>query len=155
MTRAEAAGADERRLMTGALRSQGLLAVPLVAGAAWVAGAPGALGAATGSALVTGVFAGSAALLWLLVRARPGVAVWSQVVGLAARLVAYAAVLTWLDGQVWVHPPSLAVAVGLGVAVTLAYELRLLARSPRLFWIHPQSDRPTAAASTTTRSPSL
>lgn len=154
--RADRHRADEWQLAFGALKVLAALGVPLVAGAALVAGWPGAAGALAGIGLVALLFGGSAVLLSVMVTRRPTAAVAALVVGLVVRLIAYAAVLAWLDGLGWVHRPSLAAAAGLGVAVALAYELRLLARMPQLFWIDTETDRPHQAASTAaTRSQSL
>ena len=145
---------DERRLWVGALRVLTLLAVPVGAGA-WVAAGPaGVAGALVGLSLVALLFAGSAALLSLMADRRPTTAVSVMVMGVPVRLLAYVAVLSALDGQGWVHRPSLAAATGLGIAVTLGYELRLLASLPRLFWIDADTDRPRAV-SNATRSQSL
>ncbi len=140
---------EEWRLSTGALRALGWTAVPVVGGATWLAGLPGLAGAAAGLALVTVLFAGAAALLAMVVDRSPTTALTVLVMGLGVRLLAYVAVLTALDAQGWVHRPSLAAATGLGVAITLAYELRLLARMPRLFWIDADTDRPRAVPNAT------
>ena len=146
-------GRDERRLATGALTALAVLAVPMIAGAALYAGAPGVVGVATGLGLVALLFGGAAALLSLVVDRRPTTALAVMVMGVLVRLLAYAAVLTALDGTGWVHRPSLAAATGLGIALTLAYELRLLATMPRLFWIDADTDRPRAVGNATRSQP--
>jgi hypothetical protein len=145
---------EERRLAVGALQALALLAVPATAVAFAVAQAPGAVGALAGLALVGLLFGGSAALLHLVADRGPTAVMATLVSGVAARLIAYAAVLTALDGVAWVHRPSLAIATGIAVIVVLGYELRLLAAMPRLFWIDPDTDWPRAAANAT-RSQSL
>lgn len=146
-------GVDERRLSVGALRVLGLLALPLGGGAAMLSGLPGLAGALSGLALVALLFAGAAALLALVVDLRPTTALSALVMGLGLRLLAYVAVLSALDAQGWVHRPSLAAATGLGIAITLAYELRLLATMPRLFWIDADADRPRAVSNATRSQP--
>lgn len=146
-------GRDERRLATGALRALGLLSLPVAAAAGLYAGFPGVAGAAIGLALVALLFAGSAALLGLVADRRPTTALWVMVMGVVVRLLAYAAVLAALDGAGWAHRPSLAAATGLGIALTLAYELRLLATTPRLFWIDADTDRPRAVGHATRSQP--
>ena len=145
---------DERELAVGAFRALALLAVPAVGVASWVAGAAGALAALAGLGLVGILFGGSALLLRLVADRGPTAAMATLVSGVAVRLVAYAAVLTALDGVAWVHRPSLAITTGIAVAVVLGYELRLLATMPRLFWIDPDTNWPRAAANAT-RSQSL
>jgi hypothetical protein len=151
--RAEGRWSDEGRLSWGALRVLGLLAVPLCAVAWWTAGAAGLAGAGVGIALVALLFGGGAALLAVVADRRPTTALWVMVMGVGARLLAYAAVLSALDGLGWVHRPSLAAAAGLGIAVTLGYELRLLKRMPRLFWIDADTDRPRAVSNATRSQP--
>jgi hypothetical protein len=141
--------ADEWRLAVGALRALALLAIPVAVGAYVAAGAEGLAGAGAGLSLVALLFAGAAALLALVVDREPTTALAVLVLGLGVRLLAYVAVLTALDAQGWVHRPSLAAATGLGIAITLAYELRLLARTPRLFWIDADTDRPRAVSNAT------
>jgi hypothetical protein len=147
-------GLDERQLAVGAFRALGLLAVPTVGVAATLAGPAGAVAALAGLSLVGILFGGSALLLRLVADRGPTAAMATLVSGVALRLVAYAAVLTSLDGVAWVHRPSLAIATGIAVVVVLGYELRLLATMPRLFWIDPETDWPSAAANAT-RSQSL
>jgi hypothetical protein len=144
---------DERRLAVGAVRALALLAVPVAAGAAVAADAAGVAGALVGLGLVALLFGGAAALLVMVADRRPTTALGVMVIGVVVRLLAYAAVLTWLDGYGWVHRPSLAAATGLGIAVTLAYELRLLATMPRLFWIDADTDRPQAVGNATRSQP--
>jgi hypothetical protein len=146
-------GSDEWRLAVGALRALALAAIPVVGGAALYAGRPGVAGAGAGLALVALLFAGAAALLALVAHRGPTTALTVLVMGLGVRLLAYVAVLTALDAQGWVHRPSLAAATGLGIAITLAHELRLLARMPRLFWIDADTDRPRAVSNATRSQP--
>jgi hypothetical protein len=151
---ATARSPEERRLAVGALQALALLAAPVAVTAWAVAGSAGAVGALAGLVLVGILFGGSAALLHLVADRGPTVVMATLVSGVAARLVAYAAVLTALDGVAWIHRPSLAIATGIAVIVVLGYELRLLAAMPRLFWIDPDTDWPRAAANAT-RSQSL
>lgn len=143
------AGRDERRLAVGALQALAGLALPVAGVGALAAGADGVVSALTGLGLVAVLFAGAAGLLVLMADRRPTTAIWVMVMGVPVRLLAYAAVLAALAGSGWVHPASLAAATGLGVAVTLAFELRLLATTPRLFWIEPDTERPRAVTNAT------
>lgn len=146
-------GRDERRLASRALWALAALAVPAAVAAGVVAGASGVAGVLVGLGLVALLFAGAAWLLSLVVGARPTTALTVMVMGVGARLLAYVAVLTGLDATGWVHRPSLAAATGLGIALTLAVELRLLAATPRLFWIDADTDRPRAVGNATRSQP--
>jgi hypothetical protein len=140
---------DERELAVGALRALALLAVPVAGGAAWLVGWNGAVSALIGLGFVLVLFGASAALL-VWVAGRPGIdgagSVGILVVGAMVRLPLYVAALFGLTQLSWVHGRSLAAATGIAVAVTLAYELRLLSRMPRLFWVDAQAGGSTTAA---------
>jgi hypothetical protein len=138
------AATDERRLATGALRVLGVMAVPAAAVAWFVAGLPGAIGAIVGLGLVLVLFGASASLLAWVAARRDDAGIGLLVAGAAGRLVLYLVTLSLLSQVSWVHPRSLALATVTGIAVTLAYELRLLARTPRLFWLDPAA-RPSAS----------
>lgn len=144
---------DERHLVTGALRALAVLAVPAAGLGALAAGVAGALGAVTGLALVALLFAGAAGLLCLVADRRPTTALAVMISGIPARLLAYAAILNALGGSGRVHGPSLAAATVLGIAITLAVELRLLASTPRLFWVEPDRVRPQAVINATRSQP--
>jgi hypothetical protein len=157
---------DERQLALGALRVLGLLAVPAAALAWLVAGPAGAVGALIGLALVLVLFGASAALLAWVAARRADAGIGLLVAGAVGRLVLYVLTLGLLSQVSWVHRPSLAIATVTAIAVTMAYELRLLARTPRLFWLDTAArpattvaDVPATAAaarpSTATRSRSL
>jgi hypothetical protein len=159
-------GTDERRLAVGALRVLTLLAIPAGALAWLVAGPAGAAGALVGLGLVLVLFGTSASLLAWVAARRPDAGIGLMVAGAAGRLVLYVLTLGLLSEVSWVHRPSLALATVTAIAVTLAYELRLLARTPSLFWLDTAarpstgvagvpSTVPAARPSTTPRSRSL
>lgn len=131
-------GADERRLVAGAATVLALLVVPVVVVAAWTVGWQGAISAVLGLGFVLVMFGGSALLLVRAAQRRDnGVGV--LVLGALVRLPLYLVCLAALNQVSWVHGRSLALATAVAVAVTLAYELRLIARSPRMFWIDPEA----------------
>lgn len=138
------AGSDERRLVRVAVGTVGALAAP-VAGTAWLIAGPGAaLSAIIGLGLVLLLFgASAAALAWVAAR-RGGAGIGVLAGGALLRLPLYLLVLFALSGVSWVHGRSLAAATAVAVAVTLGTELRMLARTPRLFWVDAAADRPTA-----------
>lgn len=134
-------GSGERRLALGAAVALALTAVPTLLVAGLVAGAPGVLGAAIGLSFVALLFVGSAlALAWAAARGHGG-ALGVLVGGALGRLLLYAAALAALSGVEGLHRESLAIATAVAVAVTLAYELRLLARSPELFRVETGTTR--------------
>jgi hypothetical protein len=147
---AEANATDERRLAVGALQVLVALALPVVAIAGWLVGWDGALSALIGLAFVLVLFGGSAALLaFAAARTTPARGVGLLVVGAVARLPLYLVALRLLEQVPWIHGRSLAAATALAVAVTLAYEVHLLRRMPRLFWIDAAAVRPPAVANDT------
>jgi hypothetical protein len=152
------ASSDEGRLAMGAVRVLALLAVPTGA-AAWLAAGPaGALSAMVGLGLVLVLFGVSAALLGWGARRGAATSFGLLMGGVVGRLLLYVTTLNLLNQVAWVHRPSLALATVTAIAVTLAYELRLLGRSPRLFWLDTAARSSTSVAgvpSTATRSPSL
>jgi hypothetical protein len=144
----------ELRLMWVAVTTLVLLAGP-VALVAWSLEGPGAAASAMiGLGLVLVLFGASAgAVAWVAAR-RGGAGIGILAGGALVRLPLYLLVLFGLSGVSWVHGRSLAAATAIAVAVTLAAELRLLARSPQLFWIdaatapspalaHDQRSRPS------------
>lgn len=140
----EPAGADHRRLATRALALLALIAVPVCAVAALVAGRPGVIGAVFGLGFVALLFAAASASLAWAVDHAPGAALGILLGGAVTRLAVYAVTLSGLSTVTWVHRPSLAIATGIGAALTLAAELVWLARTPRLFHVDAEAARPTA-----------
>lgn len=142
--RRDPAGRDELRLLRVAVVTLAVLAAP-VALVAWLVAGPGAaLSAMIGLGLVLLLFgASAAALAWVAAR-RGGAGIGVLAGGALLRLPLYLLVLFALSGVSWVHGRSLAAATALAVAVTLGTELRMLARTPRLFWVDAAAARSTA-----------
>lgn len=133
-----APGSGERRVAWAAVRSVVLLAFPIV-GIAWaVAGTPGVLGAVIGLGFVLVLFGLSAWMLARAVERGQRSAMGVLVGGALGRLILYAAALMGLSNVEGIHRPSLALATAAAVVVTLAYELRLLARMPQMFWVETE-----------------
>ncbi len=138
------AGAAERRLAVGAVVTLALLAVP-VTGVAWaVAGPAAALSALIGLGFVLVLFGASAALLAIVAARNDGAGIGILVAGSALRIPLYAGVLIALSDVAWVHGRSLAAATAIAFVTTLAAEMLLLARSPRLFWVDAGAAPPPA-----------
>jgi hypothetical protein len=128
-------GRAELRLGLRAVMVLAALAVPVTAVAAAIQGARGALGAIAGMTLVAVLFGGGG--LVQAMAARRGVAQMGStvMVGLGARLLTYLIALVALAQVDVLHRPSLAVATLLGVIAATAYEMRVMARTPQLFWV--------------------
>jgi hypothetical protein len=146
--------ADERRLAYGAVAALAVLAVPVALVAGLAAGWPGAVSALLGLSFVLVLFGASASLLAWVARRRHDRAIAVLVGGAVGRLLFYLVALLVLAQFGWVHRVSLALATGVAVAVTLAFELVLLSRMPHLFWIDAGAARTTAVPHAT-RSESL
>lgn len=137
-----APGAPERALAVGAARALALLAVPVLTVAWLLEGAAGVAGAAVGLTFVAVLFVGSSlGLAWAAARGGGSVALGVLLGGALGRLLLYAAALVALSNVEGLHRASLAIATAVAVAVTLAYELRLLARDPRLFRVETGTTR--------------
>jgi hypothetical protein len=165
---------DERRLAGGALRILAILAPPVIGVAYFVAGWAGAISALIGLGFVLVMFSASAAILaWVSARSSSGQdtddttdagtsgdlaagkGVGLMVLGAAVRLPLYIVALVLLERVSWIHGRSLAAATAIAVVATLAYELRLIATMPRLFWVDPAAGSTAAAPTDDTRSDTL
>lgn len=165
---------DERRLAGSALRILAVLAPPVIGVAYFVAGSAGAISALIGLSFVLVMFSASAAILaWVSARSSggpdadtdaetdtsgdlgAGKGVGLMVLGAAVRLPLYIVALVLLERVSWIHGRSLAAATAIAVVVTLAYELRLIATMPRLFWVDPAAGSTSAAPTDDTRSDTL
>lgn len=134
-------GAPERALAAGVARVLAGVAVPVVLVAALAAGAPGALGAAVGVGFVAVLSLGSALALARVAASGGGLGLGPLAGSAFARLLLYAAALVALSGFEWLHRESLAIATAVAVTVTLGYELRHVAREPRLFQVETGTTR--------------
>ncbi|MEX2551209.1 MAG: hypothetical protein WD638_13380 [Nitriliruptoraceae bacterium] len=139
----------ERRLVVGAVATLALLSVPVTAVAWALIGPAAALSALIGLGFVLVLFGASAGLLAWVASREAGSGVWVLTGGVAIRLPLYILALTLLSRVPWVHGRSLAVATAIAIVVTLAAELRLIARTPRLFWVDATATRPSAPANDT------
>lgn len=142
---------DEQKLLRGVFSALGVIAVVVVSGAGILLDFFAALSAAIGVLFVTLMFGGSAAILARVARSQsPFLTGSGGVMALAAaamiRLPVYLLALWGLSRVAWIHPRSLALAVVIGIVVTLVYELRLVSALPRLFWIDTSVARPTVPA---------
>lgn len=131
-----------RRLLRGTSVVLALLAITLSVLFGVIAGPAGAAGAVIGVGLVFVLFGGSALLLTTVAGRFSQFAVGVLAIGAFSRLALYGVVLSMLSSVPWLHRASLAIATAVAVGVTLMYELRALARLPRLFWVDADISRP-------------
>lgn len=124
-------------LARGALAALAVIAVPVLAGAAASQGLAGLSGAAAGLGLVLVLFGLAGVLHGWAARLPPRAWVAAVAGGFVARLAIYLLALWGLAAVDRLHRPSLAVATAVGFFATLLYELRVLSRTPQLFWVEP------------------
>jgi hypothetical protein len=134
-------GAAERRLAVRALILLAVLAVPATAVAGALQGAAGAFGALAGVGLVALLFGGGGLVQSVAVRRGATEMGAVLMAGLGARLLGYLVALVALSQVATLHRPSLALATALGVVVATYYEMRLISRTPQLFWVQARPQR--------------
>ncbi len=143
-------GTDERRVLFGAIVGISLVAGPTALIAYLAAGWAALASAMVGLGFVLLLFGGSALLLLRAAKQRAsGILLLS--IGAAVRIPLYLVSLVLLSRVTWIDGRALALATLVAIAVTLAVELRVLARSPQMFWIDPQA-RAALEVSDATRS---
>jgi hypothetical protein len=125
----------ELRLAGSAIRLIAALAVPVVAVAFALAGRPGALGAVLGAAIVGGVFLLSAALLSSAARLGPTALLAAALGGYLLRLLLYAVLIVVLRPVEAFSHESLALSTAFLLIAALVWEVRLVSRTPGLFWL--------------------
>ncbi len=123
-----------------------LLSIPALAAATALNGSGGLLGAAAGLGLVAVLFVAGAGVLHVAARSARSTMPAVLALGLAARLAIYLLALQGLSQLEHLHRPSLAIATAVGFVVTLIFELRLISRTPELFWLEATSDTSGAGA---------
>lgn len=122
-------------VVRGAMLALALVAVPTLIIAGGLQGVPGLVGAAAGLGLAAVLFGVSGLCYVWSGRCAGRDAVRVMVAGLSARIVGYLAGFAALTGVDSLHRPSLAAAAAAGLAVGLTCELRLLHRTPQLYWV--------------------
>lgn len=137
--RSTAAACPEQALAGSAARLLALLGVPLTAGAWLYAGAGGAAGALAGVLLVLVLFGLTGAVLGRVRAASPSLVVGVSLAGVGVRIAGYATALALLASVEWLHRPSLALAILVSFVATLAYEIRIVSRTPQFFWVRTSS----------------
>lgn len=133
-----------------------LVAIPVLAGAFLLEGLPGLRGASVGIGLVAILFVAAGLLQAWATRLSPSGMVAVMASGLGLRLACYLAALQVLGGVEGLHRPSLAAATAIAFVVTLQHEMRLINRTPELFWVDARparagEDTPGAPAATRTK----
>lgn len=134
----------ELRLAGSAIRLVAALSVPTIAVCALVAGRGGALGAAIATAVVVGMFAMTGAMMSWAARISPTAMLAAALGGYLLRLMIYAALILLLRPVEAIHDVSLAVSAAVLLVAALAWEMRLVSRSPQLFWVDAAAAKPAA-----------
>jgi ATP synthase protein I len=125
----------ELRLAASALRVIALAAVPVTGAAFVLAGARGALGAAIAAGVVAGMFLLSGGLLSLAAPLGPSALLAAALGGYVLRLMLYALLIVLLRPLEGFSHASLAVSAAVLLVVALAWEIRVVSRTPELFWL--------------------
>lgn len=131
----------ELRIALDAVRVVVLLAVPCLVVAWAVAGGGGLLGAAIGAGVVAGMFLISAGLLSFAARFGPSALMGAALGGFVLRLILYAVLIVLLTPIEAIHGPSLAITAALLLIASLAWEARMVTRTPGFFWVSTDSER--------------
>lgn len=129
----------ERELLAALVRLTAVLALVAAILGGVLVGPAGAASAVAGVALVAPSSVGAAAALAWAAPRGPRAALVALGGGVVGRLVVYALALSGLARVPWIAWSSLAGAVAASLAVTLGFELRELARRPRLLWVDPDA----------------
>src|SRR5687768_9124228 len=112
-----------------------VLGGPVIAVAALLAGTSGALSAATGAAIVMGMFVMAGALMSYAARISPAALMAAVLGGYVVRLMIYAGLIVLLRPLAWVHGPSLAIATAVLLVAVLVWEVRAVSRMPNTLWV--------------------
>lgn len=116
-----------------------VLSPPVIAGAWWITGPGGAAGALAGLLLVLALFGLTGLALGRVRTQAPSVVVGVSLAGVGVRVAGYATALAVLASFDGLHRPSLAAAAFIGFVTTLAYEIRIVSRTPAFFWVRTSS----------------
>jgi hypothetical protein len=137
--------APELRIMRSALAAVGVLAVPVLGVAWYVAGTSGLLGAGIGVALVAVLFLVTGVAMSVAAPHGPAALMAAALGGFAAQFVLYALLLVLLRPVEAIHGPSLAIGTAVVMVATLAFEAWHVNRVPSFFWVDPAAGRTAAA----------
>ena len=130
-----------------------LLGGPVIAVAALLEGTPGALSAAIGAAVVIGMFLMAGALMSWAARISPAALMGAVLGGYLVRLMIYAGLIVLLRPVEWLSGPSLAIATAVLLVAVLVWEVRVVSRTPNLFWVNAAAGSPASAAVVQNRNP--
>ena len=130
-----------------------VLGGPVIAVAALVRGVPGALSAAVGAAVVIGMFLMAGALMSWAARVSPAALMGAVLGGYLVRLMIYAGLIVLLRPVPWLDGPSLAIATAVLLVAVLVWEVRVVSRTPNLFWVNASAGSTGSAAVVQIRNP--
>lgn len=123
-----------------------VLGGPVIAVAALIEGTPGALSAAIGAAVVIGMFLMAGALMSWAARISPAALMGAVLGGYLVRLMIYAGLIVLLRPVPWLSGPSLAISTAVLLVAVLVWEVRMVSRTPNLFWVDAAAGSPASGA---------
>ena len=130
-----------------------VLGAPVIAVAALLEGAAGAWSATIGAAVVIGMFLMAGALMSWAARISPTALMAAVLGGYVIRLVIYALLIVLLRPVEWLSGPSLAIATAVLLVAVLVWEVRLVSRTPNLFWVDASAGSAVSAGVVESRHP--
>ena len=145
----------ELRLARSAAGFLLVLGGPVIAGAFLAAGLAGALSAAIGAAVVIGMFLMAGALMSYAARVSPAALMAAVLGGYVLRLVIYALLIVLLRPVEWLSGPTLAISTAVLLVEVLMWEVRLVSRTPELFWVDARAGRSDPRAVVQIRDPAV
>jgi hypothetical protein len=144
----------ELRLARSAALFLVALSIPVLALAALLQGTAGLASAAIGAGVVIGMFLMAGATMSWAAKISPAALMGAVLGGFLVRLMIYAGLIILLSPVPWLHGPTLAIATAVLLVAALAFEVRLVSRTPSLFWVNapvttagvtPAAGQPTPA----------
>ena len=143
----------ELRLARSAVGFLLILGGPVIAVAALLEGVPGALSAAIGAAVVIGMFLMAGALMSWAARISPAALMGAVLGGYLIRLMIYAGLIVLLRPVEWLSGPSLAISTAVLLVAVLVWEVRVVSRTPNLFWVDASAGSPASGSVVQNRDP--
>lgn len=130
-----------------------VLGGPVIAVAGLLQGSAGALSAAIGAAVVIGMFLMAGALMSWAARISPAALMGAVLGGYLVRLMIYAGLIVLLRPVAWLDGPSLAISTAVLLVAVLVWEVRVVSRTPNLFWVNAAAGSTGSTAVVQNRNP--
>jgi hypothetical protein len=133
----------ELRLARSAAIFLVVLGLPVIAIAGLLEGAAGAASAAIGATVVIGMFMMAGATMSWAARISPAALMGAVLGGYLVRLFIYAALIILLRPVEWINGPALAISTAVLLVAVLIWEVRIVSRNPKLFWVDASAGQST------------